>query len=79
VLHLVGTGRAEPLAWERLLLPNTQGIHTKSAPLRAADFYTFATTDGQFDGRAEQLLAVVEGEAAELFKLLVTSFRRPAR
>jgi len=27
----------------------------------------------------EQLLAVIEGEAAELFKLSVTSFRRPAR
>jgi hypothetical protein len=45
--------------------------------LAVRDFYTVVTADGQFDGRMEQLLATVEGEAAELFKLLVTPFRRP--
>jgi hypothetical protein len=45
--------------------------------LAVRDFYTVVTADGQFDGRMEQLLATVEGEAAELFMLLVTPFRRP--
>lgn len=41
------------------------------------DFYTVVSQDGTFDGRLEQLLARVEGEAAQLLKLLLSPYRRP--
>jgi hypothetical protein len=52
-------------------------------PLRAVstlaikNFYTVLSNDGSFDGRMEQLLARVEGEAAQLLKLLLSPYRRP--
>lgn len=45
--------------------------------LAITDFYTVVSDDGTFDGRMEQLLGRVEGEAAQLLKLLLSPFRRP--
>jgi Protein of unknown function (DUF4238) len=44
--------------------------------LAIRDFYTTLNNDGTFDGRMEELLAQVEGEAAQLLKLLLSPFRR---
>lgn len=45
--------------------------------LSVTNFYTVLNTDGQLDGRMEQLLGTVEAEAAEVIKLLLTSLRKP--
>jgi hypothetical protein len=45
--------------------------------LAVTDFYTVLTKDGTFDGRMEQLLGRVEGEAAQLLKLMLSPFRKP--
>jgi hypothetical protein len=45
--------------------------------LAVTDFYTVLNTDGEFDGPMEQLLATVEGQAAALFRLLLSAFRKP--
>jgi hypothetical protein len=46
--------------------------------LSVRNFYTVLNKDGQFDGRMEQVLGTVEGEAAEVIKLLLLSaLRRP--
>jgi hypothetical protein len=46
--------------------------------LSITNFYTVLNTEGQFDGRMERLLGVVEKEAAEVIKLLlVTALRQP--
>lgn len=45
--------------------------------LAITDFYTVISDDGTFDGRMEQLLGKVEGEAAQLLKLLLSPYRQP--
>jgi Protein of unknown function (DUF4238) len=45
--------------------------------LAVTDFYTVVREDGTPDGRMEQLLGKVEGEAAQLLKLLLSPCRRP--
>jgi hypothetical protein len=45
--------------------------------LAVTDFYTVVSKDGAFDGRMEQLLGRVEGETAQLLKLLLAPYRRP--
>ncbi len=46
--------------------------------LSITNFYTVLNTDGQFDGRMERLLGMVEKEAAKVIKLLLlTALRRP--
>jgi len=41
------------------------------------DFYTVVGEDGALDGRLEQLLCEVEGNAARVFGDLLSAFRRP--
>lgn len=41
------------------------------------DFYTFVGGNGALDGRLEQLLCQVEGNAARVFSDLLSPFRRP--
>lgn len=55
----------------RLFPPRTVSKHA------ITDFYTVVSKACTFDGRMEQLLAKVEGEAAQLFKLLLSPYRRP--
>jgi hypothetical protein len=46
--------------------------------LSVTDFYTVLTTDGEFDGRMEDVLGMVEDDAAPVINLLLSSaFRRP--
>jgi hypothetical protein len=45
--------------------------------LSVTNFYTTLNTDGQLDGRMEKALGIVEGEADQLIKLLLSGFRRP--
>ena len=45
--------------------------------LAVTDFYTVLREDGTLDGRMEQLLGRVEGEAAQLLKVLLSPCRRP--
>ena len=45
--------------------------------LAIRDFYTTVNDDGTLDGRMEELLGRVEGEAAQLLKLLLSPYRRP--
>jgi Protein of unknown function (DUF4238) len=46
--------------------------------LAITNFYTILNTDGQFDGRMEQLLGTIEADAAQVLKLLLLSaLRRP--
>jgi Protein of unknown function (DUF4238) len=45
--------------------------------LAIRDFYTTVNDDGTLDGRMEKLLGRVEGEAAQLLKLLLSPYRRP--
>jgi hypothetical protein len=45
--------------------------------LAITDFYTTVNNDGTLDGRMEELLGKVEGEAAQLLKLLLSPYRRP--
>jgi len=45
--------------------------------LAITNFYTVVSQDSTFDGRMEQLLAKVEGEAAQLLNLLLSPYRRP--
>ena len=47
--------------------------------LAIRDFYTTLNNDGTFDGRMEELLCTVEGEAAQLLKILLSPFRRPGQ
>jgi hypothetical protein len=47
--------------------------------LAITDFYTTVNNDGTLDGRMEELLGKVEGEAAQLLKLLLSPYRRPGR
>ena len=47
--------------------------------LAIKNFYTTVNDDGTLDGRMEALLAKVEGEAAQLLKLLLSPYRRPGR
>jgi len=47
--------------------------------LAITDFYTTVNKDGTLDGRMEELLGRVEGEAAQLLKLLLSPYRRPGR
>jgi Protein of unknown function (DUF4238) len=47
------------------------------ATLAIKNFYTVMSNDGTFDGRMEQLLSRIEGEAAQLLKLLLSPYRRP--
>jgi hypothetical protein len=47
--------------------------------LSVTNFYTVLNKDGQFDGRMEELLGRVEGEAAEVMKLLLTTLRKPGQ
>ncbi len=47
--------------------------------LAVTDFYTVVNKDGTLDGRMEELLGKVEGEAAQLLKLLLSPYRRPGR
>jgi hypothetical protein len=47
--------------------------------LAITDFYTTLNNDGTLDGRMEELLGKVEGEAAQLLKLLLSPYRRPGR
>lgn len=47
--------------------------------LSVRNFYTVLNTDGDFDGRMEDLLGTVEGEAATVINaLLAVAFRRPS-
>jgi hypothetical protein len=55
----------------RLLPPIT------ASKLAVTDFYTVVREDGTLDGRMEQLLGRVEGEAAQLLKRLLSPHRRP--
>jgi hypothetical protein len=45
--------------------------------LAVTDFYTAITKDGQLDAAIEQILSVVENNAAEVLQLLLSPFRRP--
>jgi hypothetical protein len=47
--------------------------------LAIKDFYTTVNDDGTLDGRMEELLGKVEGEAAQLLKLLLSPYRRPGQ
>lgn len=65
---------------ERLLVrdrPTGRQSSRTVSKLAITDFYTVVSNDGTFDGRMEQLLCTVEGEAAELLKLLLSPYRRP--
>ena len=45
--------------------------------LSITDFYTVMNTDGQLDGRMEQVFGMIEGDADGLIKLLLSPLRRP--
>jgi Protein of unknown function (DUF4238) len=65
---------------ERLLVrdrPTGRQFSSTASNLAITDFYTVVSKDGSFDGRMEQLLAKVEGEAAQLIKLMLSPYRRP--
>jgi hypothetical protein len=46
-----------------------------ASKLAITDFYTAVNKDGTLDGRMEELLGKVEGEAAQLLKLLLSPLR----
>jgi hypothetical protein len=55
------------------------GVLTKRSYLSMTirDFYTFTDGNGALDGRLEQLLSQIEGNAARVFGDLLSPFRRP--
>ncbi len=57
--------------------PTGRLFPSTASKLAIKDFYTVVNQDGTFDGRMEQLLAKVEGEAAQLLKLLLSPYRKP--
>jgi hypothetical protein len=54
-----------------------QGGPRNISDLAIRDFYTFINLDGQRDGRLEEILAVVEGGAKEIFDRILSPFHRP--
>jgi hypothetical protein len=56
----------------------TGALSTRSyLTMKITDFYTVVGQDGALDGRLEQLLCQVEGNAARVFGDLLNPFRRP--
>jgi hypothetical protein len=55
------------------------GMHSTRSYLtmKITDFYTVVGDDGTLDGRLEQLLCQIEGNAARVFGDLLSPFRRP--
>jgi hypothetical protein len=57
---------------------STGAVTTRSyLTMKITDFYTVVGHDGTLDGRLEQLLCQVEGNAARVFGDLLSAFRRP--
>jgi Protein of unknown function (DUF4238) len=57
---------------------STGALSTRSyLTMKITDFYTVVGQDGTLDGRLEQLLCQVEGNAARVFGDLLSPFRRP--
>lgn len=47
--------------------------------LAVRDFYTVVNTDGELDGRVEQLLSRVEGDAVQVIQMVLSPYRQPGR
>ena len=75
ILRRFAAGGKRLLVWRRA----TGEVRPGSVDdLAITNFYTILNTDGQFDGRMEQLLGTVEADAAQVLKLLLLSaLRRP--
>lgn len=58
---------------------DTKPYSASPEALAVRDFYTVVNTDGELDGRMEQLLSVVESEAASVIQLVLSPYRRPGR
>lgn len=56
---------------------STGALSTRSyLDMTIKDFYTFVNADGALDGRLEQMLCQIEGNAARVFGDLLSPFRR---
>lgn len=63
--------------WSATAHPVACSPRSLVSKLAVKDFYTTLNDDGTLDGRMEELLGKVEGEAAQLLKLLLSPYRRP--